>query len=315
MDIINLYRAKSSRKISQNKIPKYNECKRKSDGIVEHLFLNKIKGNQNNKAIKILNNHRLSTQNANILTFSKLINNIKPDNNEKPKKKDKDYYLKLLNNIYLNDSHLSNNNVIKKKETNEIKKYEKKISMNTPKIMNYKNNFKIVCQKSQKKLSFSSQDEKFEPNNKMNNLDNNYIKDDKLTKKENNISNEAKIPKSTKKYLSQKTVSKFTVKHGLKIKKKENKIAKKEEKGINDELKEKKISENNKEIKINEDFNHMNIINKKDSKNNDKEETELDIDNIKNPPNNKILNNKSTKKNNESCFFCCFTMKDDSFIN
>ena len=315
MDNINKIRSKSSRKINQNKIPKYNEDKRKSDGVAGNLFLNKFKGSHNNKVNKIPIYHRLSIQDANMITFSKLVNNIKSANNEEPKKKDKDYYLKLLNNIYSSESHLSNNNVIKnntkKKECNIIKKVERKISM-TPKGMNNKNDFKFIRKDSKKKLSILSQEHKCEPNNNINELDN-CIKDDKSTKKENNISNEAKDSKFTKKFLSQKSVSKFNIKHGLKIKKKENKSSKKEEKVINDELKEEKILENNKEIKKDENINHMN--NKKESKNNDKEETELDIDNIKSPPNNKIIKNKSNKKHCESCFLCCFTMKDDSFIN
>jgi hypothetical protein len=319
MDNINLYRSKTSKKIIQNKIPKYNVDKRKSDGIAENVFLNKIKAIHNNKLNKIPVNHRLSIQDSNMFAFSKLINNLKPDTNEKPKKRDKDYYLNLLNNIYLNDSHLSSNknvikNSFKRRESNAIKKYEKKISMNTPKIMNYQNNFKIVIPNSDKKLDIISQNPNCEPNNQMNNLDN-CIKDGISSKKENNISNEAKNSKLTKRYFSQKTVSKFKAKNGLKIKKKENKITNKEEKEIYDKIKERKISENNKEIKINENFDQTNN-NKKESKNNDKEETELDIDNNKNPPNNKIVNNKSNKKHNESCFFCCCTVKDDdSFIN
>ena len=318
MDNINIIRSKSSRKINQNKIPKYNEGKRKSDGLAGNLFLNKFKGSHNNKVNKIPINHRMSIQDANMFTFSKLISNIKPDNNEKPKKKDKDYYLKLLNKIYSNDSHLSNNNVIKnntkKKEGNINKKFERKISMNTPQIMNNKNDIKFIRKDSKKRPSILSQKQKCEPNNNNNNNElDNCIKDDKSTKKENNTSNEAKESKSTKRLLSQKTVSKFNAKKGLKIKKKENKNSKKQEKVINDELKEEKILENNKEIKKNENINHLN--NKKESKNNDKEETELYIDNIKNPPKNKILKNKSNKKHCESCFLCCFTVKDDSFIN
>jgi hypothetical protein len=318
MDNININKSKSSRKIIQNKIPKYNVDKRKSDGIAENVFLNKNKGNHSNKLNKIPINHRLSIQDSNKFAFSKLISNLKPDTNEKPKKKDKEYYLQLLNNIYSNDSHLSNKNVIKnsfkRKESSEIKKYEKKISMNTPKIMNYQNNFKIVLPNSNKQLDIFSPNSKCEPNNKMNKLDS-CIKDGISSKKENNISNnEAKNTKLSKRYSSQKTCSKFIAKNGLKIKKKENKIAKKEEKEIYDKLKERKISENNKEIKINENIEHINN-NKKESKNNDKEETELDIDNNKNPPDNKIVKNESNKKHTESCFFCCFTMKDDSFIN
>lgn len=315
---VDLNRSKSSKKISQNKVPKYNIDKRKSDGIAGKLFLNKFKGNQNNKVNKIPINHRMSIQDANMFAFSKLINNIKTENNEKPKKKDKDYYLNLLNNIYSNDSHLSNKNVIKnnnkKKEINIIKKYEKKISMNTSKIMDDKNNNKFVRQNSKKKLSIFSQDQDFQPNNKMNDLDK-CIKDEKSAKKQNNINNETKNSKCNKRFLSQKTVSKF--KHALKIKKKENKSSKNDEKEKNDEIKEEKLSENNKGIKINENFNNMNNMmnNKKESKNNDKEETELDIDNIKSPPNNKILKKKTKKKYNESCFLCCFTVKDDSFIN
>jgi hypothetical protein len=313
---INIKKSKSTRKINQNKIPKYNEDKRKSDGVAGNLFLNKFKGNHNNKANKIPINHRLSIQDSNMFAFSKFINNIKSYNNEKPKKKDKDYYLNLLNNIYSNESHLSNNNVIKnnnkKKECNIIKKYDEKISMNTPKVMNYKNNFKFIRKDSKKKLSILSQDQKCEQNNSINELDK-CIKDDKSTKKEINKSNEAKDSKSTKRFLSQKTVSKFNVKHGLKFKKKENKSSKKEDKIIADELKDEIILEGNKEIIKNENINHIN--NKKESKNNDKEETELDIDNIKNPPNNEILKNKSNKKQNETCFLCCFTVKDDSFIN
>jgi hypothetical protein len=155
---ININRSKSSRKIFQNKIPKYNEDKRKSDGIAENVFLNKIKGNHNNKLNKIPVNHRLSIQDSNMFAFSKFINNIKSYNNEKPKKKDKDYYLNLLNNIYSNESHLSNNNVIKnnnkKKECNIIKKYDEKISMNTPKVMNYKNNYKFIRKDSKKKVKY-----------------------------------------------------------------------------------------------------------------------------------------------------------------
>ena len=112
MDNININKSKSSRKIIQNKIPKYNVDKRKSDGIAENVFLNKNKGNHSNKLNKIPINHRLSIQDSNKFAFSKLISNLKPDTNEKPKKKDKEYYLQLLNNIYSNDSHLSNKNVM-----------------------------------------------------------------------------------------------------------------------------------------------------------------------------------------------------------
>ena len=155
-----------------------------------------------------------------MFAFSKLINNIKSDNNEAPKKRDKDYYIKLLNNIYSNDSHLSSKNAIKnnikKRNSNVIKTYDQKDIINGPKPRKDKNNFKFECQSTKQKLSIFSQDLNCGENKKMNDLDN-CIKDGEVTKKQSSLSKE----QSLKKIVSEKSISKFKVKNGLKIKKKE----------------------------------------------------------------------------------------------
>lgn len=102
--------------------------KRKSDDMASSNLINKLSNiNNNNKKTQIPAYLEYSCQNKNIFLRNKVLNNENKDfndnniihnhNHETSTKKDKNYYLNLLNKIYLDDSHLSNDHNEIKKET------------------------------------------------------------------------------------------------------------------------------------------------------------------------------------------------------
>ena len=113
-----------------------NINKRKSDVINFINSTTKSRNVQNNKLNKIPINIRSSYQEnqlyskINLRNIENNINNDNKNNKDKdkdkgtptptPDKKDKNYYLNLLSDIYLNDSHYSNKNIVKNFKENSI---------------------------------------------------------------------------------------------------------------------------------------------------------------------------------------------------
>lgn len=116
--------------------------------------------------------HRMSFQNKNIKIPS-FIHHNNVSQLEKPLQ-DQKYYLHILNNIYLNDSHLTNKNIIRnsfKGSSNTSKKFEKKKTFNYIKRGSKDNSLK---KNSSKKYSYCSKDFKFDNNfRKKSNISNN----------------------------------------------------------------------------------------------------------------------------------------------
>jgi hypothetical protein len=110
-------RAKSSRKLLKYKISNniaYKDKRRSSEMNINN-YLNKFKKNQKSKLNKIPMDQRLSLQNLNNINFSQILKNKNNKIETLPQKRDKNYYLNLINEIYLSDTHLSN-----KKKNNKI---------------------------------------------------------------------------------------------------------------------------------------------------------------------------------------------------
>ena len=107
-----------------------NINKRKSEGLNLINSTNKSRNVQNNKLNKIPFKIRSSYQdnnlfsNMNVRNIESNIDNDNKNNKDKDKgtldKKDKNYYLNLLSDIYLSDSHYSNKYIIKINKDNSI---------------------------------------------------------------------------------------------------------------------------------------------------------------------------------------------------
>lgn len=316
----------------------FEKDNKRSEDLNGNIFFKKVKNSQNIKVNKIpLNNinSRIGIKGLNLINSSKIINNMINDNenNEKQIKKDKDYYLNYINNIYTNDSHLSKNNIIKnnikdtKEGINKIK-LEKKKTYNFSKLKNPKF--------SKKQISICSNDFNNLSNKKLFNFthksskkisrENNDIKDEILLKKTSNLSNKIRIEKIDNKKYDDRLASKYiTSENLLKVNsKKEKDIKKNLNNSINNE--EEKIKYNIKEeigyklkhsktMKLSSNLNKKNK-NKKESKKLEKGELELEKCETKNDEGKNISKNKTLKNYSfKSCFLCCFTPKDDSFSN
>lgn len=323
---------------------KNNIDKRKSDDICFNNFLNNFKTSHKMSEIPV--DHRLSYQDKNILISSLMKQNA--NNDEKAVVKDKNYYLNFLNNVYLNDSHLTNQNVIKKnlKESSGIlKTLQKKKTFNFSKATNSKDTY-------QKKLSFKITNKKNSCcSNDMNNISKKKISISTVNdiKNQSNQSNrnltssiEQKIIDNKNKILSEKIVSKYQstkkisklkndeiISNRKKYKSSRNISKNKEkEKDYNINLKEEK-NENNESMQKDIKIITINQKNKNRRKSNHNLEIEIEkcetkINANKNENDGKSAqiikvnekNNKNKiKENCKSCLFCCFTSKDDSFFN
>ena len=316
---------------------KVNLDKRRSDDLNFYNFLNKFKHIQKDKINKIPINHRFSVQNKNALISNLLLNINNNINNDQTPKKDKNYYLNLLNDLYINDSHLSNKNIVKKnmKDTsNVIKKLEKKKSLNYSKRKISKDNStkKSGSKNSKKKVSYCSNDFK-NKSDKKDSTDINGLKN-KSIKKLSDASNE--INEKANKYLSEKIVPKFISSKDIsKIKNnndsnnnnsnKNNKyksslnllIQKKDIENISSSLKVVKnditdISPNEKKLNKN-DKDKDNKKKKNDIKNNNivKGDLELEKCNCNTINNRNIYKNQKKNFQNYKCFLCCFNSEND----
>ena len=315
---------------------KNNNDKRKSDDIFINNYLKKFKNLQKDKINKIPVDHRLSCQNKNVQISSLMLQNSNNDENKGVK--DNNYYINLLKNIYMNDSHLTNQNIIKnnqKDSINIIKRFEKKktyhyskgrnskdssIKRNSNKHSKKKLSFdtNVIRKEMPKKKSISSNEMKKQQNNKLlnsidlnNNNDNNqFLSEKKISKIKSSKGNDS--ANNSKKIKSSRNISKIDV---IKI--------------MNTSLKdEKKIIENNKinqkELKLKLNNNNQKQKERKRNNNQNIEKEEIEIEkcdtknnsNKNNSKNNVIIDNKENankndKKNKISCLFCCFSIKDD----
>ena len=311
-------RASSSNKLIQYKFSNnnVNKDKRRSDEIDPIIFSNRFKEVDNSKINQIPKNHRLSVQNSNMFLFSKISKN--PDNKNyhgKPRKKDKNYYINLLNELYLNDTHLTNKKKIMKFEKENPNKFSK---YNSSKNISFKFSTK---NSNNKKNSIFSNEYRNKSHKKLNIFNNIKPKEEMISKDTANFTHETRNKRINKKYLSTKMVSKFKTSKDKKLKKNkssfnDNDIEKEE--NLNDTLKDEKNNEAiNKEIKSKKKIcKFSNKKNKSDNKINEKEETEVDVgDNNENISNKKTDTNKKFRKLRKCWFFCCLTAndKDDSY--
>ena len=311
-------RANSSKKLFQYKFANnnVNGDKRRSNEINPKIFSSRFKELHNSKINKAPLNHRLSLQNLNIFRFSKISKSPNSKNHkDNTIKKDKNYYLNILNEIYLNDSHLSN--------ANKIIKFEKENPNKFARYRSSKNiSFKFTTKGSNKKYSLFSNEYRNKSHKKLNifnNIQTNTKEDKSNSKITGNFSHEIKNKKFNRKYVSTKTVSKFKTSKDKSIKKNKNSFNDNERKeNLNDTLKDEKNNEMiNKEIKTKKKICKLNNKNKKnDHKSNEKEETDMDaFDSNKNISNKKTDTKLKNVKFRKCWFFCCLTGndKDDSY--
>ena len=311
---------------------KNNNDKRKSDDIFINNYLNKLKNLQKDKINKIPVDHRMSCQNKNLLISSIMLQNS--NNNESKEVKDNNYYINLLKNIYINDSHLTNKNIVKNNlgdSINILKRFEKKKTYNYSKGRNSKDSSikRSTNKHSKKKLSFNSNDIKKEINKKKTISSNDKKKQNKkflnlndLNKnnKENNDNNDNN---DNNKFLSEKIISKIQDKKGFqkiknndssnnnskKFKSSRNVSKNKDTEIMNTSLKDEKdienIRTNQKDIKLKIDNNNQKQKERKRSNNHDVEKEEIEIEkcdtknnsNKNNSKNNEIIENKENKDN------------------
>jgi hypothetical protein len=296
---------------------KNNTVKRKSDDIHFYNFLSKYKHVQKYKINKIPKNQRFSYEDKNAVmpNIIKTFNNTKNNN----VKKDSKYYVNFVNGIYLNDSHLSNKNVVKMgcSPMNIINNFEKKKTSFFPKGYLKENNStkKSWSKNSKKKLSCCSNDIKNKTERKIYN----YSKSNKKCNIASNKENE-----KSKKYLSENYMAKYHSTKGIsKLKYSENTFSKNkssrnllqknsdiliEEKNEETEIVPKgaKIMNNNENKK-----NNKNEIKKINKNENTGIETEKCDSNNRNTQ-KKINDNKKQRK--YKCLFCCFNNNSFSDI-
>jgi hypothetical protein len=302
-------RANSSNKIFQYKFSNnyVNKDQRKSKEININFSqrFKEIKNSNLNKSPII---QRLSLQNTNMLSFSKILKNKNTYIEKLPQKRDKNYYLNILNEIYLNDSHLSNKN--------KIIKFDKGNFNHFSKFRSSKNiAFKFGSKSTNKKYSLFSNEYRNKSPKKINNY-NNINK--KISKDTGNFSQESKKKKFNRKYLSTKSVSKFKSAKDKSIKNKSSFNDNEKNENLSDTLKDEKNNEMiNNEIKSKKKICKLSNKNiKNDFKNNEKEETEMGAcDTNKDISDKKTATNPKIPKFYKSCFFCCLTSndKDDSY--
>ena len=348
-----LFLKKSPKKLSDKRMflqYKINIEKIKSEDMNSFNFKNTL----NNKSNKIPSNIRSTYQgkvlisnifnnnNENNTNFNKKV--ITNTNREKPIKKDKNYYLNLLDEIYLNETHLSNKNALKKQNSinnstkndfNKVNKnFMKKQTYNFTKIGDSSKNLLRKSYKSSKKVLSTFINEKI---NKSNRLSNNGSKDNidksnRSNRKQSNFSKNVVNKKPLTKFLSEKFSSKFRTNEEIskikmkgKIKNlKSSQIIINEVEYMNETLKDdkKEVSESKKTI-IKEAKPITVIINNNENQMENKESNRnVENDNIercytqknfnKNISRNKSIKVKKVKKMYKTCFFCCLIKNDDS---
>ena len=304
-----------------------NNFKRKSDDMTFNHFFNQYKKTQRDKINKIPIKHRLSLQNKNLLISRFMLQNAY--NEEKNEVKDKSYYLNYVNNIYLNDSHLTNKNFIKGSPANSSDIhtiYEKRKASNYSK-RDFKDNYKnkISSKASKKHLSCGSNEIKKKSNKKISVSSAEVI---------NELNNFKDISSNNKdKTFSEKIISKFQSSKALSKSKYHNHEIKSNKK-LKSSLSGLKNKETNKENdngignneKKQKDMNLLKMQNNLKTKKRkiSNLEIELEKSNLKDP-NNIIINENKTnantitntnsnanakRKNNKSCFFCCISQND-----
>lgn len=288
---------------------KNNTIKRKSDDIHFYNFLSKYKHVQKYKINKIPKNQRFSyeVKNAIMPNIIKTFNNTKNKNkNESATKKDSKYYLNLVNGIYLNDSHLSNKNVVKmgSSQINIINNFEKKKTSYFPKGYLKDNNStkKSWSKSSKKKLSCCSNDIKNKTERKIYN----YSKSNKKCNIASNNENE-----KSKKYLYENYLAKYHSTKGLsKLKNSEKTFSKnKSSRNLIKKNSDILIEEKNEETEIvpkgveimNNNKNNKNEI----TKINKNENLGVEKDNTNNRNIQTKINNIK-KQRKYKCLFCCF---------
>ena len=309
-----------SSKMLQRKYTSQIINKRKSDGISSSNFINKLSSINNNLIRKIPSQFRYSCQNNNIFSKSKFLkaeNKDCKDNNNNNKneistKRDKNYYLNLLNEIYLNDSHLPNKN----NETGikVSKKMMKKKTCNFSKLKLFKDNEIIKSSKNLKKLS-----SKLNIGNKNKSSEKNNEND--REKKENSKSKLYNKENPYKRFCSDNCLSEFKPSEALaKVKTKENykklrrsKFIMDEGKYINEKLNDPLM---NKESKLNKLNKKNKLGNNKRSRNNENklEYEKVHLENITTSNNLDFKSNtkKKYKKMYKTCFCCLIKNSEDS---
>jgi hypothetical protein len=333
---------KLSGKIFQKKNSMPISDKMKNDDISNSNY-NKISNNNSKKISKIPVYLRYSFQDKRMLLKNKFLNNENKDcndnnninKNEISQKKDKNYYLKLLNEIYMNDSHYSNNNKeMKKEESIKVsKKIVRKKTCNFIKLKSFKDNQNLKSKSSKKlsnKFNNGNKNNSNEKNNKM--IDNNK----KDTEKKEHLKSQQLIQENTKEnqfrqFHSDNYISKFLTTEALvNVKMKDNykklrssKVNIDEDKCIKSTLNEPlEHKELNKLNKLNNINNENKKGNNKRSRNNvnqfENEKVGLENATTKNISNKNILNDKSIKKKKykkmcQTCFCCLVKNNDDSF--
>jgi hypothetical protein len=291
---------------------------------------------------KILISNIFKSNNESNINFGK--KDINNTNREKPIKKDKNYYLNLLDEIYLNETHFSNKNALKKQKSinnstkndfNKVNKnFMKKQTYNFTKIGDSSKNLLRKSYKSSRKLLSTFFNEKI---NKSNRLSNNGSKDNidksnRSNRKQSNFSKNVVNKKPLTKFLSEKFSSKFRTNEEIskikmkgKIKNlKSSQIIINEVEYMNETLKDdKKESNENKKTMIKEIKPITLIINNNENQMENKESNRnVENDNIercytqknfnKNISRNKSIKVKKVKKMYKTCFFCCLIKNDDS---
>ena len=138
-------RANSSNIIFQYKFSNnyVNKDQRKSKEININ-FSQRFKEIKNSNLNKSPINQRLSLQNTNMLSFSKILKNKNTYIEKLPQKRDKNYYLNILNEIYLSDPHLSNKNKIIKCDKDNPYKFSR---FNSSKNISFKFGSKNINKK------------------------------------------------------------------------------------------------------------------------------------------------------------------------
>jgi len=313
---------KFSTKMYQRKYTSQIINKRKSDDISNINFINKLSNINNNKISKIPVHFRYSCQNENTFLKNKFLNRENKDcndnnninNNEISTKKDKNYYLNLLNDIYLNDSHLSNNN----NETyNKVsKKMMKKKTCNFSKLKIFKNNQIIKSSKNLQKLSlkFNNNGSKNKSNEKNNNKNDRDKKENQNFKR---FSSDICLFefKSTEALVKLKKRESFKKKRNPKFNIDEDKHI---NKNLNEHLEHKESSKLNKiNIKNKENKQEKNKRSRNNENQFENEMAILEKTNTKNISNSNNLKDKSNtkkkyKKMYKTCFCCLIKNSDDS---
>jgi len=301
-----------------------NKVKRKIDRMSSVNLKSTLSNKPNKKSLNIISTYQGKYLIPTIFKGNKENNinsgkNITNTNRKLSVKRDKNYYLNLLNDIYLNDSHLSNNN-FSKKSNNILNNNNDSIKVNKNFIKKQTFNFSQIkgrnsskdmlrksCQSSKKVLSTFSN----EKMNKSNNLSINPSKDNipKSNRKQSNFSKNIINKRPITKFLSEKAVSKFkTNEESSKAKMKEknknfktSQIIINEVEYINESLKDEKgekeenngNNENNDTIQ--KEFNQLklNINNNENNMRNSQRSRNTENDNLSknNAKNNSIIMN------------------------